>query len=274
MQKLDRSRVIIFGTHSRDWMMALRPDAPVWQTMPGVAEVVLTGAGNAEPPTSNDMRTIVIPLMEDHIATCPPTYASLKPSDRALQVLQNKAAFATYACRIGLGHLCPEVYPHPDAARFPCVVKRTDLNGGIGIRVVASAEELRTVLLLDPWRGHPHLLQAFVGPAVQRVTHCVCRDGDIRWHCTYSYEPATPATVCNRGRRLERIVESPARLAELASFLSPLEFTGPCSIDYMVTDAGATVVLEINPRFGGSLMRPDQVADLRAALSTILALAS
>ena len=271
----DRIRVIVYGTHSADWMSALRPGARVWQQLSGVEEVLHTNTEGFEDPfpASAGTRTVVIPLMEEHISTCPTSYARLMPTTRAIQVLSNKAEFASYARANQLTHLCPEIYSSVDAAQFPCVLKRVDLNGGVGVRIVYSEQELRECVEQEPWRSRPYLLQSYVGGSRQSVAHCVCKDGRIVWHCSYAYHPAEPGTVCNRGRPAQRMTEPATRLAEFEAILGPLAYSGPCCIDYKVTDSGRTVVLEINPRFGGSLMRPDHVADLQAALTTIIALA-
>jgi len=69
------------------------------------------------------------------------------------------------------------------------------------------------------------------------------------------------------------MTEPLSRLAEFESILGPLAYSGPCCIDYKVTESGQTIVLEINPRFGGSLMRPAHVEDLQGSLAAIISLA-
>jgi carbamoylphosphate synthase large subunit len=49
-----------------------------------------------------------------------------------------------------------------------------------------------------------------------------------------------------------------------------LEFSGPCNIDYKTDDEGNIIVFEVNPRMGGSIMRPEKIADLCETLSTII----
>ncbi len=64
---------------------------------------------------------------------------------------------------------------------------------------------------------------------------------------------------------------SPEDIDLFEHFLRPLRFNGPANIDFRRRADGSIVILEINPRFGGSLMRPEYVADLRAAVGAILA---
>lgn len=257
-------------------MTALQPGATVWAQVPGVEEVFHADTIDAElPAPAANLRTVIIPLLEDHIASCPTAYKSLTPSKQALLILGNKAEFAAYARANGLAHLCPETYANPDTAVYPCMIKRVDLNCGVGVRLVHSKNELRACQEQEPWRGHSHLLQAYVGGDRQSATHCICKDGRIVWHCAYVYEPADSNTVCNRGRRIHRTTEPASRLAEFESFLAPLSYSGPCNVDYKISaDDDRTMIMEINPRFGGSLMRPDNLSDLVAALSWILTLSA
>jgi len=168
-------RVVIFGEHSPDWMTALEPGAPVWRRLPDIDEVLKARPGDAAipRPRSTDVRTVVIPLMEDHIASCPKSFAHLTPNARALDVLRDKSEFAAYVRANGLQHLCPATYSSPEVAQFPCVLKRVDLNGGVGVRVVYSAEELRNRLNEEPWRNHPCLLQSFHGDLRETAAHLV-----------------------------------------------------------------------------------------------------
>ena len=59
-------------------------------------------------------------------------------------------------------------------------------------------------------------------------------------------------------------------LSDFQRILAPLKFSGPCNIDYKLSAAGDVRILEINPRFGGSLFLPDVVARLKGSLSCIV----
>ena len=267
----DYTRVVVSGAHSDDWMRALGPGAAVWTEIPGVCDVRhATDSRDEVFRQPSRHRTVVLPLMENHIASCPAGFPALKPDETALHTLQNKGAFAAYAQARGLAASCPQTYATPGAAVFPCVLKRLDLNNCDGIRIVESETDYRACIAQEPWRGHAHLLQEYVADAEDRCTHCVCVDGRILWHCTYLYT-APPNGIQRRyGLTLERVPVTAARLAEFEAFLAPLRFSGPCNVDYVVRANGRTAILEINPRLGGSLMRPANRTDLLAALTVIL----
>ena len=69
-------------------------------------------------PSRGDIRTVVIPLLEDHTRHCPRQYLSLIADDRSFQALGNKAAFSAYAEAIGFAHLCPKTYASSADAVF------------------------------------------------------------------------------------------------------------------------------------------------------------
>jgi hypothetical protein len=267
--------VIIYGEHSPDWMAALVPHAPVWNRMANVDEVLLipdTPAVLIPEPSRRGVRTVVIPLMEDHTKHSPRQCLSLIPDVRSIDTLGSKAAFAAYVEANGLAHLCPKTYASSADAAFPCVLKRVDLNGGNGVAIVSSYLELQSRLEQDPWDGHPFILQSFVTGATEYVTHCVCENGQILWHCSFAYELnpletiRTPVNV----NTVRSVTATPFSLSQIKEFLSPLAYTGPCNVNYKFSDGEKIVVFEINPRLGGSLMLPQNVDYLHDAVFHII----
>ena len=75
-------------------------------------------------------------------------------------------------------------------------------------------------------------------------------------------------------QNFESVAASEISSDELELFeriLRPLAFSGPANIDFRRRPDGSIAMLEINPRFGLSLLRPEHVVDLRAAVGAILA---
>ncbi len=275
IRKTPSSRVIIYGEHSPDWTSALAPNAPVWRKVVGVEEALsirdIADVEIAE-PSRTGLRTVVIPLMEDHARHCPRRYLSLIPDERSIDVLANKATFAAYAEAEGLSHLCPKTYASGADAVFPCVLKRLDLNAGLGVAVTNSLEELNSVLQRDPWLGRPFLLQSLTAGRAEYVTHCVCKNGLMVWRCSFAYEMNATAPVRrpDNVRRISPMTASRSNMSQIERFLRPLAYTGPCNVDYKISDGGDIVVMEINPRLGGSLMMPQNTDYLCGALSSII----
>ncbi|MCJ8144851.1 hypothetical protein MKI84_18165 [Ancylobacter sp. A5.8] len=269
------TRIVIFGIHSGDWMLALRPDAPVWRRVPGIVEVAVVPDDDAAsiPQPKQGLRTILLPLMEAHLMVCPRhQHHGLLPDLQAVKVLDHKAAFSGYSQAQGLTALCPVAYPTADHATFPCMLKRCDLNGGAGIEVADSREQLDALLAMDPWRGQEVVLQSYEGARQQIVTHMVCLDGRILSHASFMHILPEGERVRRWSTQVQSVPYRPSRhvLRTLQRFLAPLRFSGPCNANYIVRGDQSICVFEFNPRLGGSLMVPQHVETLAMILRAVI----
>jgi predicted ATP-grasp superfamily ATP-dependent carboligase len=269
----DRFDLVVFGEHFQDWVSVLAPDAPIWAGVPSVRSVqqhrhIWDGDVVGEP----GMR-LVLPLIEYNISTCPRQCWALVPEPEALAILSDKAQFAAYADAHGLGPYMPRAFEPMANASFPAILKRTNMYGGIGMRVVHSAHAVAASLEEEPWAGQPVILQEYVGASFEYTTHVVARAGAIKWHRTYEFEVDAAALIrVPKPGDLPRPVEIAAGdVAILERFLEPLGFSGPCNFNFRRRPSGEMAVFEINPRFGGSLFRPARHADLAEALNVIVA---
>lgn len=255
-------------------MRSLDPAASVWDGLLGRRKIIVEHVAAGEvPPLRKRETALILPLMEDHIAHCVTNFSTackgLFPSLTALEVLRDKLRFADYLAANNLAHLAPQNYPDVSLAVFPCVLKRADLHASVGVTIANSAQHLRDLLREDPWHNRPYLLQLLIDVPVDYVTHCVCLAGRILWHCSFKYELGARAVIRDPWRKPVSTSTPEIVLAALQALLEPLSYTGPCNVDYKITTSGAIAVLEINPRLGGSLMAPENVAYLREALRCI-----
>lgn len=265
--------VVIYGQHVSSWTAALGSAGDVWRLLPSVrsAKIVAADPQALLDTLSDREATVVIPLMEGHILKCPPGLLSLIPETKTVNILANKRNFSEYIHANQLHDLCPRTYTNVDV-QFPCVLKRLELHAGVGIAAVSSLEALEALVGQSPWAGNPYLLQEYVPSAFDYVTNIIFRDGDILWHCSYQFDVNTdnyirgPANT--RGRK--SVTASADTLAELSRCLAPLRYSGPINIDYRFDPQGRLKIFEANPRLGGTLMDPANIADLAAALSTII----
>ncbi len=257
-------------------MSALSPESRIWRNISGVKSVLTVGdspAPEIPAPSPRIPHVVVIPLLESHTRNRPKTLPSLVPDERSLSTFEDKMQFQTYIQDNGLANLCPEHFPCPAAARFPCVLKRIDLHGGQGIAVAASAEHLRSLLEQPPWQGHPTILQAMMEGDEEIVTHCVSKKGRILWHASLAYTLSPGEFIrsaLNNVQSIQSVPTTSRTLRQLQEFLGPLGYTGPCNFNYKLMPNGTVMIMEINPRFGGSLMRPENAHHLQAALSCII----
>lgn len=273
--ELRPSQVVIYGNPGERWREALSPWAPVWARIPAVREVVMVESGpDPRIPASRSpgLDSVIVPLTERDAATCPSGRRSLSPEPLAIDTFWNKASFARYVERAGLSELCPVRYRNEAEAQFPCVLKSLRNSCGRGVAVVESAAHLHALLQRPPWLGKSVLLQALVEGTEEFVTHCVCRAGKILWSCSFVYELDSGDLIrTTRNVRAPRQHRpSPAILAQIAGLIAPSGYTGPCNLDYKITEAGRIAVFEINARLGGSLMAPERVDELADALACII----
>lgn len=267
-----RFDIVVIGDRSRRWVEALADDAPVWTGLDARNSVTLTPDGWMSPPLdwASARKRLVLPLREDNIIDCPRDCWTLVPSRRAVRIFGDKGRFARFVEAEGLTALVPQRYRSGAGARYPAVLKRTDLDSARGLVLVGSVEELRAQRARKIWDGQRVVIQEAVPGRMDYVTHCVAVDGRIVWHHSYAFELAHDFVL--RGPRVtDHALPHEATRAELKQmerFLRPLRFTGPVNLDYK-RGPGGIVVFEINPRLGGSLFREQNVADLRACLSAI-----
>lgn len=263
-------RIVVYGRHPLPWLTALAPDAAVWS---GVADEVVLVRTSFELLRRGGRHDIVVPLRERNILHCPRLFRGLWPSRRAVRVLANKGAFGRYLAAEGLSGLAPRLFARPADLLFPVVVKARSGSGGAEVALARDAAELGRVLGEPRFHRQQVVLQAHAGAGDDHVTHAVAVGGRIVWHRSYRYrlrpgtEIQTPDTVLG----IEPVTESAATLAAFERLLLPLAYDGPLNIDTRRRADGQMLVLEVNPRMGGSLMRPEHVADLRACLAAVIA---
>lgn len=267
-------RVVIYGEFAHDWFPALL-NQQLWPDIAGVVEVLRvpdTPRVRLPAPAVAGSRTVIVPLSNENTRNCPSNLHALIPDRRALDTFGNKASFAAFMAANGLAGLCPRVFASDDDATFPAVLKRADLAAGEGIAIVRSRDELARLREEDTWRGKDCVLQALVSGALEYVTHCVCQDGRILWHCSFACEMEQAEQI--RAGTLRQTVSpataSPRVLDQIGRVLALVDYTGPCNVDYKVSPQGDVIFFEINPRFGGTLMLPAHVRRLREALACIV----
>jgi hypothetical protein len=262
--------VILYGIPYGDWNRMLANRA-LWESLKVVSKVRRVPAFWPLWPWRAD-RTVLIPMKSEHAALAPPRYRGLRPAKDALAVLDNKEAFQSYMERNGLADFCPARYESADRAIYPCVVKRLDLSGSVGVEVATSHAHLDEILRSPVFALRPYILQALVSGTVEYATFCVCDRGRILWHWTFASTMTGPAVIKNEDNDKNRqlVVAAPEVLQQFEKVLTPLAYCGPCIVNYKFAADGRVQIFEINPRFGGSLLQPPQTDRLREALGHII----
>jgi hypothetical protein len=266
-------RVILFGLPYADWNRALS-DRQLWQDLKIVSELRRVPGLRWLLPWST-ARTVVIPMKTSHTIGAPRRYRGLFPDRRAARILADKRAFEAYLAGNGLVTYAPATYASPETAVFPCIVKRLDLSASIGVEIATSRTHLDEILQSGLFWGHSFLLQALVPGRIEYATFCICDGGRVLWNCTFASTMSGPAVVKNEdnGKDRQVVTTAPEVLRQFETVLAPLQYRGPCVIDYKILDDGRVQIFEINPRLGGSLLLKANAPLLSEALGHMLAAA-
>ncbi len=267
-------RLLVYGRSPAHWLRVLAPDGPLWPLVPEVGEVqLLRSSLQVLQATLFDREAILLPLLERHLLRAPRLCHGLLAPAGAIRTLADKRRFAAFAAAAHLGAHLPEAIDIPGPQDFPLVLKRHEGSSGKGVAIAGDAAELVRLRTQEPFAGRPTLLQRYAGDGTDHVTHCVCVAGRIVWHRCFAYtlRPGTRVQRPDDIVAVEPVAEQAAHLALFERLLLPLGFEGPCNIDTRRLPDGRTIILEINPRFGSSLFRPEHLATLAEALRAIIA---
>jgi len=271
--------VIIFGRHTDDWMSVLHSNALVWQQLTNLKSVKLFSSTNEIPKTSNRRasNTVIIPLMETHLFEMPTNFNSLTSTPELVKLIADKLILTEELISSNFDQFVPKTWTNPEDSAFPCILKRRDLNGGQGIRILRSVRDLQEALTEFEFQGTQYFFQELVSADEEYVCHLVAMKGEILFSNYFEYVMPHPdvvrrrggqTTFTNRGSNLDCKVSSVFK-----NIIKHLNYSGPCNIDFKLIN-GLPKIFEINPRLGGSLMVAENLPTLSQILKTIIQRAS
>jgi glutathione synthase/RimK-type ligase-like ATP-grasp enzyme len=266
----ERFDIVLLGRFFDDWRRALEPRSDLWASLP-VRNITRKRRGLHFALPSRQSQRLLFPVREASARYAPRGGWGLFPTPEAIATVGNKLSLWRHVSAAGLSRLMPETWTAPDEVAFPAVLKRTDAQGSSGVVICADATYLALLLHSSPYDGGRFVIQRFV-PGPEFTLHGIVVDGDLVWSLAYQHieegnairyphsnEPTLPASI------------SAEDIADIGAILRPLSYSGPVNVDYKRLHDGRMAVLEINPRFGGSLFRPQNRADLIAALRVLIA---
>lgn len=194
---------------------------------------------------------LVVPLRVCQIDAARPAAAlgrAVLPTRDLVTLCDDKLALNLWLIEQGFGDAVPALLgTTPD--RFPYIRKTRTGDFGIGCRMIHGPGE-------DDGSADPNVFRqrAISGP-LEYVLHLLRVNGAIRFHVAYRYDMGQPLGV--RGAvdspvKIEPVDPGPA-LNRCAAILEALGYEGTCCFNYKLEE-GELRILEINPRFGGSLV--------------------
>lgn len=194
---------------------------------------------------------LVVPLRIDQIAPAraadPDGRRSALPTARLVEVCDDKLLFNQHLAALGFADMLPALLPDPPAD-YPYIRKARRGDYGAGIRVVHA-----------PGEDQPPIPDSFCQAAVagteEYVLHLLRIGGAIRYSLSYRYDMDRDLAVRGAADRPRATVpvEPGAAFDPCVAILDALDYEGTCCFNYK-WDAGRLRILELNPRFGGSLV--------------------
>jgi len=144
----------------------------------------------------------------------------------------------------------------PREIQFPVLIKPKQGGGAWGIQQANSSEQLERLLEPDHYLGRPWS-RFFLQEKITGETHCVAmlfRLGEIRAKVTYRQLRDYPVSGGQATLRISLRNESAEEYLRI--LLKELRWHGVCQADFIVDlDSGKTYLIDLNPRFWGSLIQ-------------------
>ena len=183
-------------------------------------------------------------------------------SEEQIMTLHDKGRFADLAGELDLpvpptylANRMDQVEGIAQQISYPAVVKPRRAHGAFGLRYVRDAEELRKAFadLVDRYHYVDQELP-IVQEFVRGVKHSVCmlfNHGRLRARCTFRFLREYPV---EGGTAVLRISTHQERMEKIAQrTLEHLRWHGIAEAEFLLSPQGEPQLLEINPRFWGSL---------------------
>lgn len=180
----------------------------------------------------------------------------LLPSQEAVTTANSK----TRTCAFAIEHniTIPKTYFPPNREEvlklsekniYPCVVKVPISRASQGIYFADNRAELATLFERESFDGQWPIIQEYVEGDMYGVSAVAYEGRMIGYHMFYTFSQFSrggtpPVTFSTADPRL---------LEEARNLIAILSWTGAIDLDYLKDKEGRYVLLEINPRFSGSL---------------------
>lgn len=194
---------------------------------------------------------LVVPLRVEQIDAARPAAAlgrATLPAPELVALADDKLAFNQWLIAHGFAAHVPELLGSAPAT-YPYIVKARHSDFGLGCRMIRAPGE-------DEAGDDPALFrQRAVTGADEYVLHLLRVGGRIRFHVAYRYDMAQPLAIRGALDAPASIVpaEPGAALELCAAILNALGYEGLCCFNWKL-EGGRAMLLEMNPRFGGSLV--------------------
>lgn len=237
-------RVLFSDDAPRDWMakilsgMSRTPHQAIFGP---ITETAIANHDLVVPLTMNSLRDLA---RKTHLVANNPIPI---PTLESINICDDKSLFNHMLIEHGFGKLIP--YTHGKHA-YPYILKKRIDEWSRGSHLIRSPKEEAGFadLLDDP----DYFRQAFIVGRHEYATHILFKSGKIQRSLNYRYTFDTYLPIKGRSGIVAESLCHCAYLDIFENILRIIGFEGLCCVNYKIAN-GMPMVLEINPRFGGSL---------------------
>jgi hypothetical protein len=169
------------------------------------------------------------------------------PSLESFNICNDKSQFEFFMLQNGFSSYLPL---SKDEIKFPFILKKSQDEGGVNTFIVRDDNDLKTYQdqLIDP----NYIKQSIVEGNREYATHIIIKDGKIKNALTIVYKFDDTVYIKGKDKYICRNICKSKHLEIFENILKTMDFNGLCCVNYKEKD-GVPMILEINPRFGGSL---------------------
>ena len=169
------------------------------------------------------------------------------PSTDSFNICNDKSQFEFFMLQNGFSDYLPKSSVE---IKFPFILKKSQDEGGVNTFIVRDNNDLSTYK--DQVNDPDYIKQSIVEGNREYATHVIIKDGKIKNALTIVYKFDDAVYIKGKDKYICRNVCNNKHLQIFENVLSKMNFNGLCCINYKEKD-GLPIILEINPRFGGSL---------------------
>ena len=209
----------------------------------------------------------VMPLDETHMTELyNANIPAMMPRKDIIDTFSNKLLFAKYAQQQGLTNMIPTSYYAPQNSETLVVVKPP--CGGASCGVYFSP--LKNV---QPHIFHSAVVQQYIDTNMEFAGYFVAKNGKVLRPCLAYVRvyPKVPYIKAHNDKTTQsRMMIDPVYIDAIDRFIKPTSYTGTFCVDFKLNKQGALIILEINPRLGGSLSYPQNSNDAGMIISQLI----
>ncbi|MGB6191784.1 MAG: ATP-grasp domain-containing protein [Terracidiphilus sp.] len=171
------------------------------------------------------------------------------PTPESVHLCNDKYKFNQELINAGFGRYIPKM-TQGRALTPPYILKKRTGLWGIDCYIIRNRDD--EAAQLDRIADPQYFCQKLISGRTEFATHILFVDGRIAKALNIKYEFASGTPIKGQDGELFQVVHRCPYLDLFAQVLRTIQFEGLCCVNYKVTKR-QPFLLEINPRFGGSL---------------------